>query len=105
MKASDKLNMDFEGLKKNGAINIIALGDSVTHGAFAMGEYDYSGRMDLFIDTARAVAKKTMCLFAIAIKNGKSFTAADMTPQRFWQTKLITLTVACIIFLRASYIE
>lgn len=41
MKASDKLNMDFEGLKKNGAINIIALGDSVTHGAFALGEFDY----------------------------------------------------------------
>mgnify|MGYP004476610589 CR=1 FL=1 len=41
MKVSDKLNMDFEGLKKNGAINIIALGDSVTHGAFALGEFDY----------------------------------------------------------------
>ena len=38
MKVSDKLNMDFEGLKKNGAINIIALGDSVTHGAFALAK-------------------------------------------------------------------
>lgn len=42
MRVSDKLNMDFEGLKKNGAINIVAFGDSVTHGAFSLGEIDYN---------------------------------------------------------------
>lgn len=33
--------MNFSGLKENGAINIVALGDSVTHGAFAANEIDY----------------------------------------------------------------
>lgn len=41
MKISDKINMNFSGLKENGAINIVALGDSVTHGAFAANEIDY----------------------------------------------------------------
>lgn len=41
MRVSDKINMSFEGLKKNGAINIVAFGDSVTHGAFGSGEIDY----------------------------------------------------------------
>lgn len=33
MKIVEKLNMDVQGLIENGPINIVALGDSVTHGA------------------------------------------------------------------------
>ncbi len=40
MKITEKINMDYEGLKKNGPITIVAFGDSVTHGAFALGEID-----------------------------------------------------------------
>lgn len=41
MKISEKINLDYEGLKKYGPINIVALGDSVTHGAFGPKEIDY----------------------------------------------------------------
>ncbi len=41
MNITEKINMDYEGLKKNGPITIVAFGDSVTHGAFALGEIDY----------------------------------------------------------------
>lgn len=41
MKITEKINMDYEGLKQNGPINIVAFGDSVTHGALAIGELDY----------------------------------------------------------------
>lgn len=33
LKLKEKLNMDIDGLIKNGPINIVAFGDSVTHGA------------------------------------------------------------------------
>ncbi len=33
MTVKEKLNMDLMGLRENGAINIVAFGDSVTHGA------------------------------------------------------------------------
>ena len=41
MKVQEKLNMDLEGLWKNGPITIVAFGDSVTHGALDEGEIDY----------------------------------------------------------------
>ena len=41
MKIKDKLNLDYKGLIANGPINIVAFGDSVTHGAVASGEIDY----------------------------------------------------------------
>jgi len=41
MKITEKINMDYEGLKQNGPITIVAFGDSVTHGALAIGELDY----------------------------------------------------------------
>jgi lysophospholipase L1-like esterase len=40
MKVKEKINMDIEGLVENGPINIVAFGDSVTHGAHA-GWFDY----------------------------------------------------------------
>jgi lysophospholipase L1-like esterase len=40
MTIKEKLNMDKEALLKNGAINIVAFGDSVTHGALN-GTIDY----------------------------------------------------------------
>lgn len=40
MKVKDKLKMDFTGLFENGPINIVVMGDSVTHGAFN-GYIDY----------------------------------------------------------------
>ena len=43
MKIKDKINMTIEGLVKNGPINIVAFGDSVTHGAVEIGKYDYEG--------------------------------------------------------------
>ncbi len=41
MKIKDKINMDSNGLANNGAINIVAFGDSITHGAFGPGDIDY----------------------------------------------------------------
>lgn len=41
MKIKDKLLLDAEGLKKYGAITIVAFGDSVTHGFLAKGEINY----------------------------------------------------------------
>ena len=40
MKVSEKINMDKPGLLNNGPINIVAFGDSITHGAFN-GYNDY----------------------------------------------------------------
>ncbi len=40
LKLKEKLNMDIDGLIKNGPINIVAFGDSVTHGALN-GYNDY----------------------------------------------------------------
>ena len=41
MKVAEKINMTREELEKYGPINIVAFGDSVTHGAFSAGEIDY----------------------------------------------------------------
>ena len=40
MDIREKLKLDREGLMEHGPITIVALGDSVTHGAFAPGEID-----------------------------------------------------------------
>ncbi len=41
MKIKEKINLDYEGLKAHGPINIVAFGDSVTHGAVGAGEIFY----------------------------------------------------------------
>jgi len=41
MKIRDKINLDYWGLIEHGPINIVAFGDSVTHGAVAQGEINY----------------------------------------------------------------
>ena len=41
MKITDKINMNYEGLHKNGPITIVVLGDSVTHGCFEPNVIDY----------------------------------------------------------------
>ena len=41
MKIQEKILMDRQGLEKYGPINIVAFGDSVTHGAVGPGEIDY----------------------------------------------------------------
>ncbi len=41
MRIKEKINMDLDGLIRNGPINIVAFGDSVTHGAVAAGEMNY----------------------------------------------------------------
>lgn len=41
MKISEKINLDKDGLIKYGPINIVAFGDSITHGMFEPGEIDY----------------------------------------------------------------
>ncbi len=41
MRVKDKLKLDYEGLVKYGAINIVAFGDSVTHGAVGPDEISY----------------------------------------------------------------
>lgn len=41
MRIVDKLQMDRKGLVKYGPINIVAFGDSVTHGALNIGEMDF----------------------------------------------------------------
>lgn len=38
MKITEKIKMDKAGLMKNGSINIVVFGDSVSHGCFASGE-------------------------------------------------------------------
>lgn len=40
MRVKSKLNLDYNGLIKYGPVNIVAFGDSVTHGALS-GEIDY----------------------------------------------------------------
>lgn len=41
MKICDKINMDRAALEREGAITIVAFGDSVTHGALGAGEINY----------------------------------------------------------------
>ena len=41
MKIKEKLMMDMKGLIANGAVTIVAFGDSVTHGAVADNEINY----------------------------------------------------------------
>lgn len=41
MQIKEKIYLDREGLTKEGPITIVAFGDSVTHGAVALGEMDY----------------------------------------------------------------
>ena len=41
MKIKDKIQLGLEGLIEYGPINIVAFGDSVTHGAFGAGQIDY----------------------------------------------------------------
>ena len=41
MKIKEKINLDMQGLITHGPINIVAFGDSVTHGAVGSGEIDY----------------------------------------------------------------
>ena len=41
MHIKDKIFLDREGLEKEGPITIVVFGDSVTHGAFRDGEFDY----------------------------------------------------------------
>ena len=42
MKISEKIRLDYDGLIKYGPINIVAFGDSVTHGCVADGEINYN---------------------------------------------------------------
>ena len=42
MRIKDKINLDINGLLKHGPITIVALGDSVTHGAFEPNCIDYN---------------------------------------------------------------
>ena len=41
MKIKEKIHLDYDGLSEYGPITIVALGDSITHGAFGAGEFDY----------------------------------------------------------------
>ena len=41
MTVKEKLYMDLAGLEEHGPITVVALGDSVTHGAVAAGEINY----------------------------------------------------------------
>ena len=41
MNIKEKIFMDYEQLVENGAITIVAFGDSVTHGALGPGEINY----------------------------------------------------------------
>lgn len=41
MRIKDKIYLDYNGLVEHGAVNIVAFGDSVTHGAVGDGEINY----------------------------------------------------------------
>ncbi|MBQ9768900.1 MAG: GDSL family lipase [Clostridia bacterium] len=41
MKIKEKIQLGHDGLVEHGPINIVAFGDSVTHGAFGAGQIDY----------------------------------------------------------------
>lgn len=41
MEIKQKINLDKLGLIENGPINIVVFGDSITHGAFSLNEFDY----------------------------------------------------------------
>jgi len=42
MTLREKMNLDYDGLHAHGAINIVAFGDSVTHGMLCTGDIDYN---------------------------------------------------------------
>ena len=41
MRVQDKIRLDLSGLVEHGPLNLVAFGDSVTHGCVGPGEYDY----------------------------------------------------------------
>ena len=41
LNIKEKINLDRNALIENGAVTIVAFGDSVTHGCFGLGEFDY----------------------------------------------------------------
>ena len=41
MRIRDKIGLEHQGLTEHGPINIVAFGDSVTHGCVGPGEFDY----------------------------------------------------------------
>ena len=41
MRLKDKIRLGLPGLTDHGPVNLVAFGDSVTHGCFGPGEYDY----------------------------------------------------------------
>lgn len=41
MKVKDKIKLEMDGLIEHGPINIVAFGDSITHGAFGFNEIDF----------------------------------------------------------------
>lgn len=41
MKISEKLKMNADGIRQHGPINIVAFGDSITHGILDYNEVDY----------------------------------------------------------------
>ena len=41
MRVQDKIGLDLGGLIEHGPVNLVAFGDSVTHGCVGPGEYDY----------------------------------------------------------------
>ena len=41
MRIKDKIRLDLSGLIEHGPVNLVAFGDSVTHGCVGPGEYDY----------------------------------------------------------------
>ena len=41
MRIRDKIGLEHQGLTEHGPFNIVAFGDSVTHGCVGPGEFDY----------------------------------------------------------------
>ena len=65
LKVKEKLRLDYEGLINNGPINIVAFGDSVTHGALN-GEIDFE---TVYWNVLRKMLVKHKCYVPINVIN------------------------------------
>ena len=80
MRIIEKLKMTEDEFKKNGAINIVALGDSVTHGCFSADEFDYEATYWSVL--RKKINKVKPSMPVNAINSGQGATTAPHAAER-----------------------
>ena len=78
MRAKDKIHLDFQGLIEHGPLNIVAFGDSVTHGCVGPGEYDYES----------VYWNRLKRMITAVNPSTHMYTTNDSTSSRFFRTGL-----------------